>query len=261
MKARLKFSKAGSMKFIGHLDVMRFFQKALRRAEINVSYSQGYSPHQLLSFAAPLGVGLTSDGEYLDLQLEESIEKEEFISRLNAVMNDEIQVVDFIMLSEQGKNAMSIVAAADYMISLKDGYEDEKIECFQEKFKEYMEQNTIVVWKKTKKSEKEVDIKPLIYSYSFSKEEFYFITGSMPEHSVADSYQNETKVYLQVATGSVKNLKPELVLEGFYHYIGKEWNPFAYQVHRIEVYSDINLDPKNPEKSKKSRKLVPLING
>lgn len=259
MKARLKFSKAGSMKFIGHLDVMRFFQKAFRRAEIKVSYSQGYSPHQLLSFAAPLGVGLTSDGEYLDLQLEESIEKEDFISRMNAVMNDEIQVVDFIMLSEQGKNAMSIVAAADYMISLKDGYEDEKIEYFQEKFKEYIEQDTILVWKKTKKSEKEVDIKPFIYAFSFSKEEFHSITGSVPEQSVADSYQNETRVYLQVATGSVKNLKPELVFEGFYHYIGKEWNPFAYQVHRMEVYADLNLDTKNLELSPKERKLVSLM--
>ena len=46
MKARIKFSKVGSMRFIGHLDLMRFFQKAFRRAKIAISYSQGYSPHQ-----------------------------------------------------------------------------------------------------------------------------------------------------------------------------------------------------------------------
>ncbi len=50
------------MKFIGHLDVMRYFQKALRRAEIDVKFSEGMSPHMIMSFAAPLGVGLTSDG-------------------------------------------------------------------------------------------------------------------------------------------------------------------------------------------------------
>ena len=66
MKVRMRFSKSGTMKFIGHLDVMRYFQKAFRRAGLDMLYSQGYSPHPLLSFAQPLGIGLTSDGEYLD---------------------------------------------------------------------------------------------------------------------------------------------------------------------------------------------------
>ena len=50
------------MKFIGHLDTMRFFQKAIRRADIPVAYSEGFSPHMIMSFAAPLGVGTTSSG-------------------------------------------------------------------------------------------------------------------------------------------------------------------------------------------------------
>ena len=60
MKIRIKFRKYGTMKFIGHLDVMRYFQKAIRRAEVNIRYSEGFSPHQIMSFAAPLGVGITS---------------------------------------------------------------------------------------------------------------------------------------------------------------------------------------------------------
>lgn len=62
MKIRIKFRKYGVMKFIGHLDMMRYFQKAMRRAEIDIAYSEGFSPHQIMSFAAPLGVGITSDG-------------------------------------------------------------------------------------------------------------------------------------------------------------------------------------------------------
>ena len=68
MKTRMRFVKTGSVKFIGHLDCMRFFQKAIRRAKLDVAYSQGSSPHQLMSFASPLGVGITSDGEYLDVE-------------------------------------------------------------------------------------------------------------------------------------------------------------------------------------------------
>ena len=67
MKIRIKFRKYGIMKFIGHLDIMRYFQKAMRRAEVEISYSQGFSPHQIMSFASPLGIGLTSEGEYMDI--------------------------------------------------------------------------------------------------------------------------------------------------------------------------------------------------
>ena len=86
MKVRIKFAKHGVMKFIGHLDVMRYFQKALRRAEIEVKFSEGMSPHMIMSFAAPLGVGLTSDGEYVDIELNTPVSTEEAVRRLNGVM-------------------------------------------------------------------------------------------------------------------------------------------------------------------------------
>ena len=92
MKARIKFTKTGSMRFIGHLDVLRYFQKAMRRADINVSYSKGFSPHQLMSFTSPLGIGLSSDAEYLDVTLEETDAPKVMADRINSVMNDEIRV-------------------------------------------------------------------------------------------------------------------------------------------------------------------------
>ena len=58
MKLRVKFKKFGAVRFIGHLDVMRFFQKAIRRAGLDIAYTGGYSPHQIMTFASPLGVGL-----------------------------------------------------------------------------------------------------------------------------------------------------------------------------------------------------------
>ena len=66
MKVRIKFSKEGPMKFVGHLDTMRYFQKALRRAELPVAFSGGYSPHMIMSFAVPLGVGMESLGDYFE---------------------------------------------------------------------------------------------------------------------------------------------------------------------------------------------------
>ena len=68
MKARIKFRKYGVLRFIGHLDVMRYFQKVMRRADIPIAFTGGYSPHDHV-FASPLGIGLESDGEYLDIEL------------------------------------------------------------------------------------------------------------------------------------------------------------------------------------------------
>ena len=63
MKLRVKFKKYGPIRFIGHLDVMRYFQKAIRRAGLDVAYTGGYSPHQIMTFASPLGGGMESTGD------------------------------------------------------------------------------------------------------------------------------------------------------------------------------------------------------
>lgn len=245
MKTRIKFTKSGPLKFVGHLDVMRYFQKAFRRGELDVEYSQGFNPHQLMSFAAPLGVGLTSDGEYLDLQLKTCDKPEVMIEKINKAMAEDIQVVGFSVLSDESKNAMSIVAAADYVVSVKDGYEFMEREEFLQKFQEFYNRESIVILKKSKKSEKEVDIKPSIYHIGFNSEEFYKNTRQSfdkGKKSVADVYENGIKVFMQVATGSSNNLKPELVMEAFCQYVGIEYNEFVFQVHRMEVYADLGTE-------------------
>ena len=79
MKVRVKFKKYGSLRFIGHLDVMRFFQKVMRRAQIPIAFTAGYNPHMIMSFASPLGIGLTSEGEYFDIELSEPISSSEAV--------------------------------------------------------------------------------------------------------------------------------------------------------------------------------------
>ena len=67
MKARIKFRKYGVMKFIGHLDVMRYFQKVMRRGEIPIAFTGGYSHHMIMSFAQTLGMDVTYFGDYFVL--------------------------------------------------------------------------------------------------------------------------------------------------------------------------------------------------
>lgn len=153
MKIRIKYSKLGNLKFIGHLDVMRYFQKEIRRAKLDISYSKGYSPHQIISFAAPLALGITSDGEYFDAEFNSVTTSAEMIEALNAVSVDEIHVTKCVQIPENAKNAMSIVAASDYEITFRE--QNDLSEKLLASVEELNKQDEIIVLKKTKKSEKE----------------------------------------------------------------------------------------------------------
>ncbi len=100
MKTRMRFTKTGSLKFIGHLDCMRFFQKAIRRAKLDVAYSQGFNPHQIMSFASPLSVGLTSDGEYIDIEFNSlpDMPLDELAKKLSQFMTEELFVTEIQLL-------------------------------------------------------------------------------------------------------------------------------------------------------------------
>lgn len=273
MKVRIKFQKYGAMKFIGHLDVMRYFQKAFRRAGYDNEYSKGFNPHQIMSFAAPLGLGLTSDGEYVDISLHTSESPEIMVNKLNEVMTEGFRVIGFNILREPKENekhvtAMSLVSSADYMVSLKDGYSLGERFLNQDKFKEAFEnfykKSEITINKKTKTSEKLVDIKPMITMVAFDEGEYNeklkdnlldvvkTINNekrfSLKALSMAELYENKIKVYLQLDTGSVANLKPELVMEAFCNEYKIVYNPHAWQVHRLELYT----------KDENTRKLIPL---
>lgn len=111
------------MRFIGHLDVMRYFQKAIRRAGIDIAYSGGFSPHQIMSFAAPLGVGLTSNGEYMDIEVVSAASSEDIKNSLNKAMVPGIEIVSVTKLSDNAMNAMASVTAAEYTVRFREGYE------------------------------------------------------------------------------------------------------------------------------------------
>lgn len=246
MKVRIKFRKWGVMKFIGHLDVMRYFQKAMRRANIDIAYSTGFSPHQIMSFAAPLGVGLTSDGEYLDIEANSVSTSKDCVDALNDTMVDGIEVVSFRLLPEDAQNAMSVVAAADYRVSFSKemltrqfDYEDIDFETLfttvngrslEEFLDQFSSRKEILIQKKTKKSEAVVDIRPMIYQLGYADHAFV----------------------MKLATGSAANLKPSLVLEamsmleeqlsgkpGILQQILAD-APYGIQTHRMEVYANTN---------------------
>lgn len=218
MKVRIKYTKSGSMKFIGHLDVMRYFQKAVKRAGFDIAYSQGYSPHQLMSFAAPLALGVTSEGEYFEAEFNSLVSSEEFVRRFNEQMVDGMSVNDVILLPDDAKKAMSIVCASDYLITIHDKDEADFLSTRQKLLQavdSLLSHNTIEVFRKTKKQEKIEDIKPGILNLSVQ----------------------DRKIYMLLATGSEYNLKPDSVMEAICKEADVPYNKFDYQIHRVETYT------------------------
>lgn len=219
MKVRIKFSKSGALKFIGHLDVMRYFQKLMRRANIPIAYSEGFSPHQIMSFAMPLGIGDESIAEYVDIEISEHISSTEAINQLNEASVPEIRILSFREIPEgKAYNAMSSITAASYEVRLRD-------ECkhsfnVQEAFIDTLNKDEIVVTKQSKKSETTLDIKPFIYKYSL----------------------NGDVMNLLVSCGSVMNIKPELVIKAVFDLYDEEFDEYFITTNRTEMYTGVYGD-------------------
>lgn len=211
------------MRFVGHLDIMRYFQKAIRRAEIDIAFSEGFSPHQIMSFAAPLGVGLESRGEYFDVEVRSYTTSDEMKERLNRVMVPGMEVLSVTMLEEHAKNAMASVAAASYSVRFREGYEPEFD--WVGRSAVFYAQSSIPVTKKTKKSEVQLDLKPAIYSMEAREGE-----------------DGSPALYLLVDASSSGNIKPSLVMETFFKENGAELPEFSLMITRVDTFTNAGTE-------------------
>ncbi|MDO4617042.1 MAG: TIGR03936 family radical SAM-associated protein [Lachnospiraceae bacterium] len=244
MRVRVKFTKTGNMKYIGHLDVMRYFQKVLRRADVDVSFSGGFSPHMIMSFAAPLGVGTTSSGEYFDLDLQSAPSGRELMERMNAQMHEGMSVVGIRKIGEdKHSKGMTLVAAADYSVTLdlseiaaaEAAACKASLEGMEQKQEAFLAQEEVHVWRKTKRSEGLVNIRPWIYSFSCETD-----VNGIPVFRMC------------VSQGSVSNLKPDLVVKAFADYAGLQIPDGTMRIHREDIYANAGTETE--------RKLVSLGN-
>ncbi len=217
MKVRVKFRKYGPVRFIGHLDVMRFFQKCIRRAEIDVAYTTGYSPHQIMSFAAPLGVGLTSDGEYMDIECNSVTTSQDMKERFNRASVPGIEIVSVVLLPEEAGNAMASVAAAGYTVRFREGREPSFD--YLGKLADFYARTEIPITKETKKNTLTVNIRPGIYELQAD-----------PENKA---------IHMLVDASSSGNIKPASVMDAYAAWQGQTLAENAFTVHRKDTYLNL----------------------
>lgn len=219
-KLRIKFSKHGPIVFIGHLDIMRYFQKAIRRAEVDISYSTGFSPHQIMSFAAPLGVGLCSNGEYFDIGVDALTTAQQVKETLNNQMVEGIEILSVKKLPDDAGNAMASVAAAGYTIHFRNGHEPD-FDLFGQ-LEAYLAQDTIWAIKETKKSTKTIDLKESIYQLAWN--------------------ETDQTIYMLVNASSGGNIKPSFVMENIYAFCGQTAGEFDFLITREDTYTNTGTE-------------------
>ena len=216
MRVRVKFAKYGPMKFIGHLELMRYLQSAVRRTEIPVKYDEGMHQRMVMSFAMPLGVGPTSSAEYMDIELETPITTDKAMNLLGAHMCEGLEILDFREVDGGKKmKAMTIVAAADYEVWFREGFEPDWD--WKSALKEFCSRESIPWVKETKKGTREVDMREWIYDVKIHEEDA------------------STSVYLRLCCSVGDNLKPEQLFGEMFRSYGHELPQFALQVHRLDL--------------------------
>lgn len=191
---RIFFAKTGRVKYTSHLDLMRMLTRALRRSKLPLWYTQGFHPHLYMTFALPIALGSESKCESMDLRFTQWVAPEEIVAALNAVFPPGI----LAWQAAAPQRDPGQIAWADYEIRLLRKAPEEILE----KLHLFLQESPILVHKKTKKGEKQMDIRPHI---------------SLLHAEVEDT---GLQLGLRTAAGNTLNIAPGLFLKAFDQHVG-----------------------------------------
>jgi len=190
---RIKYGKTGQGKFISHLDLIRAWERAFRRARTPIAYSQGFNPHPKVSFGSALAVGVTSSGEFMDIALKDNFPIQEIKGELAKYLPAGMIVYDIKEIDPQAPSLMAVIDRAKYLVRIKllqVVHQQELDNIFQD----LLQQEKILVKRNTKKGLRERDIRPGIFELEGK------VTG-----------EHELELVMVVETGSGGNVRPEEV--------------------------------------------------
>lgn len=190
---RCLFERVGDASFVGHLDLMHTFDRAIRRAGLPILYSQGYNPRPMMVFALPLGVGIDTLGDYVDISMSREVDVNELMEKVNPFLPKGVKLYGGINIDEPKNSLMSVVTIAKYRFTAPE---------IKSKMRSLVTRDELRVTKKSKGKLVETDIRPL------------FIC------EVPDNETSEDVFECFVYAGSSKNLRPDVFLNALCEYEG-----------------------------------------
>lgn len=217
---RVKYKKEDEMIFISHLDLQRLLQRAFRRAKINLSYSEGFNPHPKMSYGNALALGVESQGEYVDIEIEDDIEVKEFLERINEQLPDGIKFVKGQEIDPKTPSLSSIIVYGEYIFNIDLEVPLSK-EFVKSRVLNFVKSKEIIITKKNKKGKKvEVDIRPMIRNFDLV--------------SLDD---NRVTFVSTIATGSKANLNINILIPQILDMLNLDMDPREVGVLRRDLYA------------------------
>jgi radical SAM-linked protein len=153
MRMVVRFGKNSRLRFISHLDLQRFFQRALNRSGLPIAFSQGFNPHPVMAFASALALGWTSEYEMLDVKLAVPMGRRRVEESMRGALPDDLPVMEVKLIDDRASSMMPMVRASDYRISGA-GISREMLD-------DFLSRESVMAMRKTKSGEKLVDIRPM----------------------------------------------------------------------------------------------------
>ncbi|RDY24033.1 DUF2344 domain-containing protein [Romboutsia maritimum] len=216
---RVKFKKEGDMIYISHLDVQRLLQRAFRRAEIELSYSQGFNPHPKMSYGNALALGTESQGEYVDIEIEDDLTTEEFLNRINEQLPPGIEFIKAEEITSQTESLASTIEYGEYLFDIELQRALSK-EFIKSKIVDFMNQEEIMITKKNKKGKiVESNIRPMIKNFDLLSLEDKSLTFTAT-----------------IATGSKANLNNNIFIPKILDLLELEMDPLDVDILRRDLY-------------------------
>ncbi len=193
MRVRIAYSKLEESRYIAHLDLARVFERAMRRAEIPMAYSEGFNPHPKISFGSALAVGVEGEKEYVDVELQQEMDIGEVLGRLQEQLPKGIRLLEGRVLADGSKALMAVLNSASYRVRLAMALPITRVR-LQEALDSWLEREHVTYSRYSKKGPTEKDIRPLVKS----------LTGEIKGEEVIFD--------LEVEVGSQGGVRPEEVV-------------------------------------------------
>ena len=160
MRAMIRFGKQPRLRFISHLDMQRFFQRAVNRTGLPIAWSQGFNPHPVMSFGSALALGWTSEYEVIDIKLSAPMGRKRTEDAVRAALPEDIPVLEARMVEDRHPAPMAQVKMSDYRVTL----EGEGTRAVLEQVPAFLSMDEVLTMKKTKSGEKQINARPLVVS-------------------------------------------------------------------------------------------------
>lgn len=195
----LFFTKEEPVRWLGHLDILRTFERAIRRSGLPIAFSGGFNPRERLSFASALGVGVTGAEERVALELTELIPPQEVQERLNAVLPPGIRIIRCFPVSEeqQERHLFGELDRADYEVVCSTP-EPITLETIERAIAHLLAQPQVTIAREREGKSRTVDIRPYLHTLQLKPESFQ---------------NNQFVLIMRLGMGETGNVRPNEVVE------------------------------------------------